>query len=72
MCTDNGVYSDVFLAELPKFPLEWEIEFYIDLILDMQPISFPFYRMALAKLKDLKAQLEDLLNKGFMHPNVSP
>lgn len=28
--------------------------------------------MALAKLKELKEQLQDLINKGFIHPSVSP
>ena len=28
--------------------------------------------MALAKLKELKAQLEDLLDKGFIRPSISP
>ena len=28
--------------------------------------------MALAELKDLKAQLKDFLNKVFIRPNISP
>ena len=28
--------------------------------------------MVPAELKELKGQLEDLLDKGFIHPNVSP
>ena len=28
--------------------------------------------MALAELKELKAQLKDLLDKGFIRPNISP
>ena len=28
--------------------------------------------MAPAKLKELKAQLKDLLDKGFIRPNISP
>ncbi|XP_022156794.1 uncharacterized protein LOC111023627 [Momordica charantia] len=34
-------------------------------------ISEAPYRIAPAKLKELKVQLEDLLVKGFIHPNVS-
>ncbi|KAK6238940.1 hypothetical protein QUC31_004409 [Theobroma cacao] len=58
--------------ELPSLPPEREIEFCIDLILDTRPIYIPPYRMAPAELKALKDQLEDLLDKGFICPNVSP
>ena len=30
------------------------------------------YRMALAKLKELKVQLQELLDKGCVRPSVSP
>ncbi|XP_017976432.1 PREDICTED: uncharacterized protein LOC108661946 [Theobroma cacao] len=65
-------FVDVFLEELPGLPLEREIEFSIDLIPDTRPISIPPYRMAPAKLKKLKDQLEDLFDNGFIHPSVSP
>ncbi|KAH0672647.1 hypothetical protein KY290_024880 [Solanum tuberosum] len=38
----------------------------------MQPISIPPYRMALAKLKELKEQLKDLFDKGFIRPSIFP
>ncbi|EOY03223.1 DNA/RNA polymerases superfamily protein [Theobroma cacao] len=65
-------FMDVFPEELPGLPLEQEIEFCIDLILDIRPISTPLYRLAPTKLKELKDQLEDLLDKGFIHPTVLP
>ncbi|WRX09990.1 Reverse transcriptase domain - like 10 [Theobroma cacao] len=65
-------FVDVFPEELPGLPPEWEIEFCIDLIPDTRPISIPPYRMALAELKELKDQLEDSLDKGFIRPSVSP
>ena len=37
-----------------------------------QPISIPPYRMAPAELKELKDQLKDLLDKGFIRPSASP
>ena len=40
-------------------------EFTIDLIIGTEPISIPPYRMAPAELRELKAQLEELLSKGF-------
>ena len=48
------------------------MEFTIDLIPRTEPISFPPYRMAHAELRDLKAQLEELLSKGFIRPSISP
>lgn len=42
-----------------------------DLILGTQPISIPPYQIVLAELRELKEQLEELLNKGFIHLSVS-
>ena len=49
-----------------------EIDFGIDLLPDTRPISISPYRMAPAKLKELKEQLKDLLAKGFIRPSVLP
>jgi len=65
-------FVDVFPEELPGIPPEREIEFGIDLLPDTQPISIPPYRMAPAELKELKEQLKDLLEKGFIRPSISP
>lgn len=43
-----------------------ESEFVVDLILETTPISKTPHRMALAELKELKAQLLALLEKGFI------
>ncbi|MCI56737.1 hypothetical protein A2U01_0077988, partial [Trifolium medium] len=59
-------FSDVFPEELPGLPPDREIEFSMDLVPDTQPISIPPYRMAQAELKELKEQLQDLLDKGFI------
>ncbi|KAH0643768.1 hypothetical protein KY289_034742 [Solanum tuberosum] len=53
-------------------PPEREIEFGIDLLPNTQPILIPPYRMAPAELKELKEQLKDLLDKGFIRPSISP
>ena len=47
------------------------MEFTIDLIPGTEPISIPPYRMSLAELKEFKAQLEELLSKGFIRPSIS-
>ena len=65
-------YPDVFPNELPGIPPDREVEFGIDLLLGTQPISIPPYRMAPAELNELKEQLKDLLDKGFIHPSCSP
>ncbi|XP_070019825.1 uncharacterized protein [Nicotiana sylvestris] len=68
----TGRGRDVFPDELPGLPPEREIEFSIDVLLDTQPIFIPPYRMASTELQELKAQLKDLLDKGFIRPNTSP
>ncbi|XP_070032237.1 uncharacterized protein [Nicotiana tomentosiformis] len=49
-----------------------DIDFGIDLVSSTQPISIPPNRMAQAELKELKEQLQELLDKGFIRPSVSP
>ena len=61
----------VFPEKLPGLPSHREIEFAIEIPLEWNPISIPPYRMALAKLKKLKSQLQDLLDKGFIQLIVS-
>ncbi|XP_070010668.1 uncharacterized protein [Nicotiana sylvestris] len=65
-------FLDVFPDELPGIPPDREIDFGINVIPGMQPISIPSYRMAPAELKELKEQLKDLLEKGFIQPSMSP
>ncbi|KAH0777857.1 hypothetical protein KY290_009268 [Solanum tuberosum] len=48
-----------------------EIDFGIDLLPDIQPISIPPYKMNPTELKELKEQLKDLLDKGFIRPSIS-
>ncbi|KAL0537323.1 hypothetical protein IC582_026300 [Cucumis melo] len=65
-------YPDVFLEELPGLPPHREVEFSIELEPGTVPISRAPYRMAPAELKELKVQLQELLDKGFIRPSVSP
>ena len=58
--------------DLPGVFPEREIDFGIDLLPDTQPISISPYRMDPAELKELKEQLKDLLDKGFIRPSISP
>ena len=65
-------YPEVFPEDLPRLPPQREIEFSIDLVPGTQPISIPPYKMAPAEMRELKEQLQDLTNKGFIRPSVSP
>ncbi|KAL0546397.1 hypothetical protein IC582_016305 [Cucumis melo] len=65
-------YPDVFLDEIPGLLPPREIDFTIELESDTAPISRAPYRMAPAELKELKVQLQELLDKGFIRPSVSP
>nr|GFD33166.1 reverse transcriptase [Tanacetum cinerariifolium] len=65
-------FSDVFPEELPGIPPKRKVEFGIELIPGIQPISKAPYRMAPIELKELKEQLQELLDLGFIHPSVSP
>ena len=65
-------FLNVFPHDFPGIPLEWEIDFGIDLLSDKKSISIPPYCIDPAEFKGLKAQLKDLLDKGFIHPSIYP
>ena len=65
-------FPDVFPDELPGLPPHREIKFCIDVVSDTASISMPPYRMAPAELKELKEQLQELLDKSFIRPSTSP
>ena len=44
----------------------------IEIVLGIVPMSRAPYRMAPTELKELKSQLQELLDKGFIRPSVSP
>jgi hypothetical protein len=65
-------YPDVFPDELPGMPPNRNIEFAIELQLGTAPISKWPYRMPSTELAELKKQLQELLDKGFIRPSTSP
>ena len=65
-------FQDVFPKELPGMPPDRETEFTIDLIPGTTPIAQAPYKMGPKELKDLKEQLDELENKGFIQESVSP
>jgi hypothetical protein len=53
-------------------PPERAIEFKIELQSETAPIAKAPYKMSLVELKELKIQLQGLLDKGYIHPSISP
>ena len=62
----------MFPNEIPGMPPQRDIDFWIDLVLGVEPISQAPYRMTTQELSELKLQLEELLAKGHIRPSVSP
>jgi hypothetical protein len=65
-------HANVFPDELPGMPPDHDIEFAIELQPGTTPISKRPYRMPPAELVELKKQLQELLDKGFIYPSTSP
>ncbi|KAI5350358.1 hypothetical protein L3X38_003249 [Prunus dulcis] len=65
-------FSDVFPKDLHGLPPEREVEFAIEIYPGTTAISIPPHRMALAELKELKIQLQELQAKGYICPSTSP
>jgi hypothetical protein len=65
-------YPDVFPDELPGMPPDKDVEFVIELQPGTAPISKRPYRMPPKELAELKAQLQELLDKGYIRPRSSP
>jgi hypothetical protein len=65
-------FLDVFPEELPGMPPEREVEFFIDLLPGTAPISKRPYRMSIEELQELKKQLMELQEAGYIRPSSSP
>jgi hypothetical protein len=65
-------FPDVFPKDLPRLPPKRDVEFLIELKPGTAPISRRSYRMPPNELAELKTQLQDLLEKGFIRPSSSP
>ncbi|GKE38403.1 hypothetical protein Tco_1461808, partial [Tanacetum coccineum] len=51
---------------------EKQVEFRIDLIPGAAPVARAPYRLASSKMKELSKQLQELSEKGFIRPSLSP
>ena len=65
-------YMDVFPDELHGLPPQRVVDFGIELHPGTLPISMNPHRMAPVELQELRVQLQELLDKGFIRPSTSP
>jgi hypothetical protein len=65
-------FSDVFLEVLQGIPPDREVEFVVDLLPRTTPIYKRPYRMSVEELKELKKQLTELQEAGYIRPSSSP
>ena len=64
-------YLDVFPYELPGLPPQRVVDFSIELHPGTSPISMTPHKMAPVELHELRVQLQELLDKGFIRPSTS-
>ncbi|XP_038891673.1 uncharacterized protein LOC120081065 [Benincasa hispida] len=62
-------FRDIIPKELSGLPPDREVEFTIGLVSGTTPISQASYRMASTELKELKVQLQELIDKGYIRPS---
>ena len=59
-------FPDVFPEELPGMPPDRDIEFLIELLPGTGPVSKRSYRMPAQDLEEIKKQIKELLEKGYI------
>jgi hypothetical protein len=65
-------FLDVFPKDPPSMPPDRDVEFVIELWHGTTPISRRPYKMTPKELAELKVQLNELLEKGYIRPSSSP
>jgi hypothetical protein len=65
-------YPNIFHDELLRMPPEKVIEFKIELQPSTVPVAKAPYKMSPMEMKELKVQLQGLLDKGYIRPSKSP
>jgi hypothetical protein len=65
-------YRDVFPEEVLGLPPRRDIDFSIELAPGAVPVSRTPYRMSTPELVELKLQLKEMMDKGYIRPSVSP
>ena len=62
----------MFPDEIPRISLKRDINFTIDLVPRVAPVSKTPYKMSTPEMLDLNMQLQELLEKKYCRPSVSP
>ena len=65
-------FADVFPEEIPGLPPKRDIDFTIELLPGVAPVSRAPYRMSVPELTELKMKIQELLDKNYIRPSVSP
>ncbi|GKB79707.1 hypothetical protein Tco_0946602 [Tanacetum coccineum] len=65
-------FPEVFPEDLPGIPPTRQVEFQIDLVLGVAPVTRAPYRLAPFEMKELLDQLQELSDKGFIRPSSLP
>jgi hypothetical protein len=65
-------FPDVFPKDLPGMPPERKVEFAIELLPGTAPIFKRAYRVSRPELVELKKQIDELSEKGYIRPSTSP
>jgi hypothetical protein len=65
-------YLNIFPDELPRMPPERAIEFKIELWHGTAPVAKAPYKMSFVEMKELKVQLQGLLDNSYIHPTTAP
>ncbi|KAI3780620.1 hypothetical protein L2E82_10605 [Cichorium intybus] len=65
-------FPDVFPDELPGLPPDRQVEVTIELIPGAAPVARAPYRLAPSEMVELRKQMEELLDRGFIRPSTSP
>ncbi|GKA12952.1 putative reverse transcriptase domain-containing protein [Tanacetum coccineum] len=65
-------FPEVFPEDLPGLPPVRQVEFQIDLIPGAAPVARAPYRLAPSEMQELSNQLQELADRGFIRPSISP
>jgi hypothetical protein len=65
-------FPDVFPKDLPGMPPERKVELSIELLPRTAPISKRAYKVSGPELVELKKQIDELSEKGYIRPSTSP
>jgi len=64
-------FLNVFPKDIPIFPPNMEVNFFIELMLGTTPVSKSPYKMRTVKLIEMKFHLKEMLDKGHIMSSIS-